>query len=120
MMCCHMGGKPGTATGFRPPPHHNPPDGGDSGGDSDYESGGDAAKHSAAPAERHGRSADLIKEKEGEGGEGRRRREIRRGKGGCGRKNRKVQGNKTDFKVIHSNCQGFISKQASIEDIIRS
>ena len=27
-------------------------------------------------------------------------------------------GEKTDFKVIHSNCQGFISKQASIEEII--
>ena len=29
-------------------------------------------------------------------------------------------GTKTDFKILHSNCQGFISKQASIEQIVKN
>ena len=85
----------------------------------DNESGGDVGEHPAAPAEWSVRSALLNKEMKG-GGEGERSsRRIRRGKGGKGKEKNILQGTKIDFKTLHSNCQGFFSKQASIEQIIK-
>ena len=85
-----------------------------------YDSGGEAAEHCAAPAGRPGQPAALNPAGRGRGRRrrgGRRSGGVRRGRGGKVQA-KALQDDRTEFKVLHSNCHGFISKQPSIDDII--
>ena len=107
----------GQADGFPASPHHNPgSEGGDTGGDTEP----DNEENPAAIAGRFGRTA-LGNKKKGVGRRRKRRRrgKVKRGKGGRGKVQDITKSDRTDFTILHSNIQGCVSKQTSVEDIIQ-